>query len=177
MQYVALLRGIGPGNPNMRNEKLRGVFEDLGFGNVMSVISSGNVLFETDSKDAASLERRIEEKMFEQLGFHTTTIIRSRDQLKKLAQKRPFGDAEHSPKSSLNVTFLKNAQNSRTKPHAPEVEAYEVVSIFSDAICSVVDTTAAKTPKLMSWLEKEFGKQATTRTWMTILKILNKWES
>lgn len=29
-RYAALLRGIGPGNPNMRNDKLRGVFEGLG---------------------------------------------------------------------------------------------------------------------------------------------------
>jgi hypothetical protein len=27
-QYVAFLRGIMPSNPNMRNEKLRGVFEE-----------------------------------------------------------------------------------------------------------------------------------------------------
>lgn len=39
--YVALLRGIVPLNPNMRNEKLRGVFEKLGFTNVRTVISSG----------------------------------------------------------------------------------------------------------------------------------------
>jgi uncharacterized protein (DUF1697 family) len=176
MQYIALLRGIGPGNPNMRNEKLRGVFEELGFKHVMSVISSGNVLFETDHKDAAGLERIIEEKMFQELGFHSTTIIRSRTQLQELVKKRPFGDAEHGRKNSLNVTFLKNPHDTKTKPHPPEGEAYQVVSVFSDAICSVIDTTAAKTPSLMSWLEKEFGKQATTRTWMTILRILNKWE-
>ncbi|MBA3630747.1 MAG: DUF1697 domain-containing protein [Actinobacteria bacterium] len=40
--YVALLRGIGPSNPNMRNDRLRAVFEDLGFSNVRAVISSGN---------------------------------------------------------------------------------------------------------------------------------------
>ena len=46
-KYIAFLRGIGPGNPNMRNEKLRGAFEELGFKNVQSVISSGNVIFDS----------------------------------------------------------------------------------------------------------------------------------
>ena len=44
MRYVALLRGIGPSNPNMRNERLRELFQKLGFQNVQTVISSGNVL-------------------------------------------------------------------------------------------------------------------------------------
>ena len=38
MRYVALLRGIGPTNPNMRNEKLRGFFEVLVFEDVQTVI-------------------------------------------------------------------------------------------------------------------------------------------
>jgi uncharacterized protein (DUF1697 family) len=58
MKYVALLRGIGPSNPNMRNEKLRGVFEKLGFDNVQTVISSGNVLFQTPTKDMKRSKRQ-----------------------------------------------------------------------------------------------------------------------
>ena len=46
-KYVALLRGITPSNPKLRNEKLRNVFESLGYKNVVSVISSGNIIFET----------------------------------------------------------------------------------------------------------------------------------
>lgn len=42
IKYVALLRGIAPTNPNMRNDKLREVFEKPGFKNVQTVISSGN---------------------------------------------------------------------------------------------------------------------------------------
>lgn len=49
-EYVALLRGIGPANPNQRNDKLRGVFEEFGFEDVRTV-SSGNVLFRSDSTD------------------------------------------------------------------------------------------------------------------------------
>jgi hypothetical protein len=43
MRYVALLRGIMPTNPNMKGEKLKAVFEGLGFSNVHTVIASGNV--------------------------------------------------------------------------------------------------------------------------------------
>jgi uncharacterized protein (DUF1697 family) len=44
-QYVALLRGIAPSNPNMANSKLRGVARDRA-DEVQTVTSSGNLFFE-----------------------------------------------------------------------------------------------------------------------------------
>jgi len=106
-KYVALLRGIAPTNPNMRNDKLRGVFEKLGFENVKTVISSGNVIFESPSRSIRKLEESIEKALPEELGFKSTTIIRSRGQIQKLVDKNPFQGMGHSQKSSLNVTFLR----------------------------------------------------------------------
>jgi uncharacterized protein (DUF1697 family) len=40
-RYAALLRGIAPSGVNMTNDKLRGVFEALGFETVGSVLASG----------------------------------------------------------------------------------------------------------------------------------------
>lgn len=174
-KYAALLRGIGPLNPNMRNEKLRGVFESLGFQNVQTVISSGNVLFETGSKNVKALEAAIEKALPARLGFTSTTIIRSREQLQELADKNPFQGLEVTPKSRLNVTFLKNPPHAKLKfPYRARDKTYEVPGMYGGAICSVVDLTGAKTPDLMSWLEKQFGKDITTRTWKTVGRILKK---
>src|SRR6185312_1324765 len=63
MRYVALLRGIGPTNPNMKGEKLKAVFEGLGFRNVHTVIASGNVIFDSPSKAPAVLEEKIEKAL------------------------------------------------------------------------------------------------------------------
>jgi uncharacterized protein (DUF1697 family) len=60
MKYVVLLRGIGVANPNMHGSKLAGVLQGLGFTHVQSVISSGNVIFESDSTDISKLETTIE---------------------------------------------------------------------------------------------------------------------
>ena len=124
-KYVALLRGIGPLNPNMRNEKLRGVFEKLGFANVQSVISSGNVIFESPSRSIKKLEETIESALPKQLGFTSTVIIRSKKQLQQIVNKNPFNGKEHSQKSSLNVTFLKHKTNIDTEfSHKVEDRAY-----------------------------------------------------
>jgi uncharacterized protein (DUF1697 family) len=173
--YVALLRGIGPGNPNMRNDRLRKVFENLGFDNVRTVISSGNVLFDTNSSAIRSLEAKIEEALPEQLGFNSTTIIRSKRQLQALVDLDPFKGFEHTKTTHLNVTFLKrNPRTDWTFPYGPKGSGYSVLAIHDRAICSVIDLTSAKTPDLMAQMEKEFGKEITTRTYKTVARILKK---
>ena len=172
-RYVALLRGIAPTDPNMRNDKLRGVFEKLGFENVKTVISSGNVIFESPSRSARKLEDRIEKALPEELGFNSTTIIRSQKQVEQLVDKNPFQGMEHSQKSSLNVTFLKKKRKIDIKfPYKLENRDYTLLGMYDGVICSVIDLTSAKTPDLMLWLEKRFGKEITTRTWKTVERIL-----
>ena len=172
-RYVALLRGIAPTNPNMRNDKLRGVFEKLGFENIKTVISSGNVVFESPSRSVRELEDRIENAFPEELGFNSTTIIRSQKQVQQLVDKNPFQGMEHSQTSSLNVTFLKQKRKIDIKfPYNVENRDYTLLGMYDGAICSVIDLTSAKTPDLMIWLEKQFGKEITTRTWKTVERIL-----
>ncbi len=149
MRYVALLRGIGPGNPNMRNEKLREVLERLGFRNVQTVISSGNVVFDADSTDAGGLEARIEGAWPKWLGFHSTTIIRTRDQIHDLVANNPFGDRADTPATSLQVTFLKHEPNIELEvPYTAQTGDYSIVAIEDRVVCSVVDLTRARTPDL-----------------------------
>lgn len=154
--YVALLRGIGPMNPNMKSEKLRDAFELLGFNNVSTVIASGNVVFDSPSHDTATLEAKIEKMLPEQLGFRSTTIIRSREDLERLVQKNPFKGIPDEKPNYLVVTFFKDQRNE---------------------LCTVIDLSNSKTPDFMRTLEKEHGKEMTTRTWKTVNRILKKMGS
>lgn len=156
----------------MQNDKLRGVFEDLGLTNVRSVISSGNIIFESSRRNIATLEQEIEAAFPKKLGFTSTTIIRSRQAIEALMAKNPFPGHTHSQKTSLNVTFLKNKHAPHTKP--PVGEHYSVVAEYDQELCAIIDTTQAKTPDYMLKAEKIYGKQITTRTWKTIERIYTK---
>ena len=83
-RYVALLRGIAPSGANMTNDKLRGVFEGLGFTAVGSVLASGNITFRTAEADVPSLETRIEEALVSGLCVTSRTIIREYSELRSL---------------------------------------------------------------------------------------------
>lgn len=178
MKYIALLRGIGPANPNMTNDKLRGVFETLGFTDVRSVISSGNIIFTAPEGDTSELETVIQTGLNEILGIPGGTIIRSEDEIKAFVDTQPFGDREHSPASYLTVTFMKarNFTFPIDLPHRSDrgyvLESYDAAI---DAVCAVVDTTSGKTIDYMTWMEKQCGKDITTRTWKTVERIAKKF--
>src|SRR6185369_8391120 len=59
-KYVAFLRAINVGGHVVKMDQLRALFEALGFANVETFIASGNVIFDSKSKNVAALERKID---------------------------------------------------------------------------------------------------------------------
>ena len=174
---MALLRGIAPINPNMHQNKLCGVLEGLGLKNVRGVISSGNVVFESNTRDVAALEARIEAAWPKQLGFTSTTIIRSQQQLQEFVARGPFEEAMKNPSNYLLVTFFKKPQQIGFKlPYQPESKPFVLAAGSAQEVCTASDMSLSKTPDVMTWLERQFGKQITSRTWKTVHRILGKME-
>jgi len=174
-KYVALLRGIGPTNPNMRSDKLKAFFEGLGFDKVQTLITSGNILFETDNSDVSSMEAIIEKALPTKLGFNSTTIIRSQADLKSLVDQDPYMGKEHGLETYLLVTFFKRTPKIPFEiPYEPDDKPYRIIGRNDLSIYGIVDATSGKTPDYMVWLEKQFGKDITSRTWKTIERILDK---
>lgn len=150
-KYVALIRGVGPANPNMQRSPLTKFFEELGFQNVKTIISSGNVVFESGETDIKKLEEKIEKEFPKKLNFSRATIIRSEEQLKKLIDKNPFNGIIDEKPNYLLVTFFKDGK---------------------DELATVINLEEGKTPEFMTKLEKEHGKEVTSRTWKTVQRIL-----
>ena len=154
--YVALLRGIMPMNPNMKGARLKEVFESLGFENVATVIASGNVVFDSPSKSTTALEATIEKALPKQLEFTSTTMIRSREELESLVKSDPFKGIVDEKPNYLVITFFKDRRKE---------------------LSTVINLGDGTTPDFMRVLEKAHGKEMTTRTWKTVVRILKKMDS
>lgn len=154
-KYVALIRGVGPGNPNMHRTPLTNFFKELGFHYVKTVISSGNVVFESNEPKTEKLEELIENELPKKLDFSRTTIVRSEEQLKKLVEKNPFKGIPDEKPNYLLVTFFKNGE---------------------EELATVINQEKDKTPDFMAKIEKEHGKEVTSRTWKTVHRILKAME-
>ena len=174
MICVAFLRGINSGkNPTVKMETVRKVFADLGFRNITTVLASGNVVFEADQTDKNALAESLERALSLALSYNVAVIIRTKDELTRLVKSNPFKDVMVIPQTRLYVTLLKGSLKPSLKlPYHNKEKGYTILEIVDNAICSVVDLSAGTTPDLMSALDKEFGKNLTTRNWNTIKKIL-----
>lgn len=173
--YAALLRGIAPSGKNMSNAHLRGVVEGLGFERVTSVLASGNILFRGPAAPAAELEASIEAALQGQLGIKGGTIIRSLPELEALLAADPFAGLTHGPGTYLTATFLKTplADETPEQPHPlTRILGYDAPA---RAILAVTDnTTPGTTGNWMARLEKTHGAGITTRTWLTVQRIVAK---
>jgi uncharacterized protein (DUF1697 family) len=175
--YAAMLRGIGPGDPNMTSEKFKAFFEELGFSGVQVVLASGNIIFKSPFADEESLAVSIEDALPKKLGFSRSVIIRSQAQLQTLIDLDPFRgiEANHNKGAYLLITFFRHEPAISLKlPYTPDNKPYTLLGAIGNAVYGSVDLTSGKTPDYMAWLERQFGKDITSRTPKTIRLILSK---
>lgn len=179
-RYVALLRGIAPALPNNSNVQLRGVVEGLGHARVESVLASGNILFRSEQTDVPELERTIQQALVAELGIGGGTIIRELGKLQALIDSDPFPGLTHGRGSYLVATFLKDGAGPPADlPTDPDPRMRLVrFDEPARAFLAVIDNSEpGKTPDFMRWLESTHGKDITTRTWLTVQRIVKKLES
>jgi uncharacterized protein (DUF1697 family) len=176
-RYAAMLRGIAPAFPNMTNDKLRGVFEDLGLEDVSSVLSSGNILFRTSGQDVTALEDRVQQALSTHLGIPGLTIVRELCELSALVDSDPFRGLTHGPESYLTVTFLKRPAHDPVALPAPSGNTIRSVryDAAARAFLAVVDNTdPARASRYLTWLERTHGTDVTTRSWLTVRRIVDR---
>lgn len=165
-RYVAFLRGVSPMNAKM--PELKKCFEEEGFTNVVTVLSSGNVVFDARGGSVAALERRIEKAMEGCLDRSFLTIVRSVVDLQTMLESDPFQTFRLGPKAKRIVTFLRNDSPARIQlPIRKETAA--ILMRDGREVYSAYEPTP-DAPVFMALIEKTFGKEVTTRTWDTVRK-------
>jgi uncharacterized protein (DUF1697 family) len=93
---------------------LRETFESLGFSGVVTFLGSGNVVFETRTKDIGTLEQKIERRLQQVLGYGVPVFIRTHAELKEIAALGPFKDSEIH-EADLNIILLADNLDERSK--------------------------------------------------------------
>lgn len=168
-KFVALLRGINVGtHTKVSMQELKKVFEKQGFQNVKTLLATGNVVFEGEKELIDSIPDILEEGV----GLTINTIILPFETIIKIVKSNPFKDIGVTPKIRLYVTFLKEKPKKKLKiPYYSEDGSLQIIKLTDTAVFSVLNLEKTGTTELMKILEKEFGKNITTRNYNTIMKI------
>jgi uncharacterized protein (DUF1697 family) len=161
----------------MTKAKFTEFFEGLGFSDIRVVLSSGNIIFESDQTDTDALAKHIEGAMSSKLGYSRSAIVRSKAELQHIIDLDPYKGIEqdHNKEKYLLITFFRHDFSLPfSLPYTPSNKPFTILGQIDNAIYGTISLTSGKTPDYMSWLEKQFGKDITSRTPKTIRLILSR---
>lgn len=171
--WIALFRGINVGGNNiLPMPKLRSGLEALKLQNVRTYIQSGNVVFESSSKSAASLGKHIAGWVEAGFGFRPQVLLLKHEDLLAAVESNPFPRALSEPKT-LHFSFL------ATPPSHPDYAALERAQAATESFQLVGKVFYLHAPdgigrsKLAASAEKHLGVVTTSRNFNTVAKLLS----
>jgi uncharacterized protein (DUF1697 family) len=178
-RFIAFLRAINVGGGRtVKMDSLRQLFESLGFSGVTTFIASGNVIFETATKNVKTLERKIERRLREALGYDVAAFIRTDAELAEIANYQPFRQSAIDAAAEFNIIFLAETLDEtfkqkvlalRTDTNDFHVHGREIYWLRRK---KQGESTFSTLP-----LEKTLGRPFTIRGAKTVKKIAVKYAS
>jgi uncharacterized protein (DUF1697 family) len=176
-KYVALLRAINVGGHTVKMDHLRSLFAAIGFSNVETFIASGNVIFDSKSKDGPVLERKIEKHLQATLGYEVKTFVRTISELAAVGNHKPFSESELIA-HTLYVGFVADKPSDRSiqklLSFICEVDDLHVHGREVFWLCRAKMMSDSKFSGALA--EKILGVQATFRNSTTVKKIAAKYQ-
>lgn len=155
-------------------EELKKIFESSGLKNVKTISASGNVLFTTVKIEIFTLTKCIESNLENKLGYKVSIVLRTLVEIEELVKSNPFKLINITPQTKLLLTFLSEQPKKALKtPFESPEKDFKIIRVTDNEIHSVVTLMPNKRPyRIIGFLEKEFGKKITNRSWNTIVKCL-----
>lgn len=156
-RFVCLLRAIGPiTHAKMSMAALRAACTGSGFGNVATMLATGNLLLDGDGT-AAAVRTRVQ-ALVDGFGIRSEVFIRTPRQLTRAVAANPFQDAAADHPSAFGVCFFHRAperQDWLDSHTGPERLALVGSQLYIDYRSEIA------TSRLQ--VEKRFGRSMTMR--------------
>jgi uncharacterized protein (DUF1697 family) len=133
-RYAAFLRGINLGrHRRISSAELRSRFEEMGFRDVGTFRTSGNVIFGTGREPLAEMARRIEEGLAESLGYEVSIFLRTAGEIRAVAHHQPFPRTRvEAARGKLQVMLLSAKPASRVRKGVLALATEEDKLAFGD---------------------------------------------
>ena len=170
--YVALLRGINVGGKTLiKMADLKTCVEALGFDEVATYIASGNLLFESDEKDAAKLETKLERAIEKRFELPVKLVVLDRTTYGRIVKAVPkdwIGDKDRRS----NVAFVRRSVETKkiVGELQPDPEIEEVKAV-NGAIMWATRRDALNRSVMRKLIGGAAYKELTVRNLNTTLKL------
>jgi uncharacterized protein (DUF1697 family) len=169
--HVALLRGINVGKAKrIAMADLRTLVETLGYGEVRTLLNSGNVVFSSTGAPKGDPAQRIEKALAAKLGVSARVIVLTAAGLEAIVQQNPLLDRMTDPSRMLVAVFQDPGDRIRLQPLLEQDWGEDALAPGPGAAYLWCTEGVLASPLSVA-SARAFKDRATTRNWSTILKL------
>jgi uncharacterized protein (DUF1697 family) len=173
-RYAAFMRALNVGGHVVKMDALKTIFVKLDYTTVESFIASGNIVFETGTRDRAALERTIEAALQKTLGYEVATFVRDFDELEVIGAAMPFKGLVDAP--TYVVGFLHQPLDAAAKKRFIALAAKEDMFAATGREVWWHSSVGQGVSKFgANVFDRALGVRSTWRNVRTIRKMVAKW--
>lgn len=169
--YAAFLRGVNVGGVNLKMADVAAALSDAGFGNVRTILATGNVLLESRSA-ADAVRTKAETTLRRRFGYDAWVLVYDLDTVRAIVDGYPF-DPEVEGYQSYVTLVADPAVLDELAALADDAGADEKIARGAGVIYwqvpkgATLDSTIGKTMG-----KKRYKSSTTTRNLRTLAKVL-----
>jgi len=170
IRHVALLRGINVGTAKrIAMADLRKLVEGLGYGDVGTLLNSGNVAFTAAAKGdhAARLEKAIAAKA----GFSSRVTVLTAKDVARILGENPLAEHEENPSRFLICVYRHPSAHAKAIALAKQDWAPERLAVGKHAAYAWC-ANGISAGRLAMAVDRALGEDVTARNWATLQKLL-----
>jgi uncharacterized protein (DUF1697 family) len=169
---IALIRGINVGKAKrVAMGELRAELEKIGYGDVRTLLNSGNVVFSVSAKVKGDPGARVEEVLEKRLRVPARVVVLTAAELAEAVEANPLVEqAEGDPARFLVAALAESADRKLLATLAKQdwgPDAFALGKRVAYLWCA--DGILAS--KLLTAFNRATGDGATTRNWTTMVKL------
>lgn len=170
-RHVALLRGINVGTAKrIAMADLRALFEQLGYGDVKTLLNSGNVVFSVPGAMKGDPAARIEKAIAANAGFSCRVTVLSAKELAAILEASPLEEHAENPSRFLVCVFRDPAARTAAAALAKKSWTPERLAVGKDAAYAWC-ANGISAGRLFLELDRALGQDVTARNWTTMQKL------
>lgn len=169
--HVALLRGINVGRAKrVAMADLRALIENLGYGDVRTLLNSGNVVFSASAVAGVKAAARIEDSLTAKLGVTARVTILTAAELAGVVAENPLLAMANDPSRLLVAVLSDPTDRAKLEPLLDQDWAPDALALGRRA-AYVWCAGGILESRLAQAVGRALGSAVTSRNWATILKL------
>ena len=169
--HVALIRGINVGRAKrIAMADLRALVEDLGYGDVRTLLNSGNIVFTTPRAAPGKASARIEKSVAERLGVSARVTVLTAAEVAAAVDGNPLLKIADNPSRLLIAVLNNSADRSKLQPLLKQDWTPEALAL-GDRVAYVWCANGILASRLFESVARALADAVTSRNWATVLKL------